>query len=249
MATSGSAQYEIDYALNPIIMTGGVAGGIPGGALSIISVVQSLSFNALPSPGDYSSQNAFAHFIPIVGSTIIDNQIGTYPFANRAIAANAIINQPLRVSLLMRVPAIEANGGFGGKLAIMTSLQSTLAQHTINEGTFTVATPSFYFTDCILKSLTDVSSGESLQTQYEWRWDFEQPLISLQGAAVVQNNLMSLLSSGGPTNGDTNVTGDPTSAAGSIQVPGTNSNAAGLATTWTGNVFNAGGFDLGGFGS
>ena len=238
--TAGASQYNISYGVNPIILTNGVASSVLGGAISLASIMQAMSFSGLDGTTDVGQDLFAAQFYPVPGSTLVDNQIGSYPFANLAIAANAIINQPLRVSLLMRVPASVANGGYGGKLSLMTALQNTLAQHIQNEGTFVVATPSFFWTDCILLTLTDVSGGETLQPQTEWRWDFVKPLITQSQAAATQNNAMSAISSGGPTDGGSDVTGDPSSVTSALAQPAASSAAAaGVPATLNPGALNA----------
>lgn len=231
--SDGAASYELNYSINPIALTNGIASSIPGAALSVAGLLQSLNASTITSPSDFGIDTTFAKFYPIAGDTLVDNQIGNYPFANMAIAANAIINQPLKVSLLMRVPASAVSGGYQGKLALMTSLQNTLAQHIANEGTFAVATPSFYYSDVLLVTLTDVSAGETNQVQVEWRWDFIKPLISQSGATIATNNMMTALSSGGPTSGDpsgigSNV-GNPTNAQSSGVVTSNTSAISGIS--------------------
>ena len=229
--SAGEAQFANSYELSPIVLTNGIAGGVPGGAMSIFSILQAMSFTGLISSSDVGIDGSFARFYPVAGSTLVDNQIGNYPFANMAIAANAIIAQPLQVSLIMRVPASALNGGYAGKNAIMTSLQSTLEQHNTQEGTYTVLTPSFYFNNLILLHLTDVSGGETIQSQVTWKWDFVQPLITLQGAAQAENSMMSALSSGGVTDGSnfgtSLVTGVPESAQSGVLMPSAAATAGG----------------------
>src|SRR5450631_2102587 len=184
--SAGQAAYKLAYEISPITLTGGIASNILGGALSIISIVQSSNFSGILSGGNnLDLDDFFGNFIALPGSSLIDNQIGNYPFANMAIAANAIIAQPLVCSLLMRCPVRDADG-YGQKLAIMTSLQNTLAAHNRSGGTYTVATPSFYYTNCILVGIHDVTGGETLQVQMAWKWDFIKPLITLQDAETVQ---------------------------------------------------------------
>lgn len=229
---NAAASFRIAYEINPITLNNGIAAGVPGGALSVLSLLQSLSFNGILSDGDDPGLDGyFATFMPLPSSTLIDNQIGSYPFANMAVAANAIIAQPLVCSMLMRVPVSSASGvGFSAKQAIMTALQSTLSQHNQQEGTYTVSTPTFNYTNLILLHLSDVSSGESHQTQLEYKWDFIKPLLVLQDVAGAQNAMMSALSSGGVTQGNlsgvSTVLGNPSTASSSALSPASQSSPA-----------------------
>ncbi len=199
--SAGQAAYKIAFEISPIMLTGGVALNIPGGMLPLLSISQAASYSGLISGGtDVGLDDFFANFYPLPGSTLIDQQIGHYPFANQTVAANAIIVQPLTVSMLMRVP-VRDQGGYALKVAQMTSIQNTLHQHNISGGTYTVATPVYFYTDCVMRGMVDVSSGDTLQAQVAYRLDFEQPLISLQAAASVQNLMMSQLTSGVQTTG------------------------------------------------
>ena len=195
--SAGLSAYASAFAVSPITLTGGIASDIFGSMLPLMSVIESLGLTDAPS---FGADSAFATFQPLPNTSLIDNQIGKYPFANLAIAANAIIRQPLVVSMLMICP-VKDPGGYWSKLGIMTSLQNTLQNHCSQGGTFAVATPSFFFSDVILTGVHDVSSGESKQAQIMWRWDFEKPLVSLADAAAVQSQMMSDISSGLPTDG------------------------------------------------
>ena len=194
MITSGLASFKLSFVISPIILTGGVAGSLPGAAIPMLSLTQPTAFPTLLSPGDdLDLDDFFAYFQPIQGTTLVDNAIGEYPFANQTVAANAIIAQPLTVSMLMICPVNEPNT-YAQKFALMQALQATLAQHGNSGGTYTVLTPSFVYTNCILTRMADVSSGDSHQPQYEWQLDFKKPLVTLQDAAQAQNNLMGKIS-------------------------------------------------------
>ena len=226
----GLAQFKLSYEISPIILTGGIASNLPGGLVPIISLLQPQDFSqGLGQPADDSSlDNYLAHFSVMPGDTLIENELARYPYANNRVAANAIIVEPLRVSLLMTAPA-PGDGGYTGKLVAFTSLQQQIFQHCIQGGTFTVATPAFIFTDCVLKTLRDVSSGETFQVQTKWQWDFEQPLLTLAAAQAAQNSWMTKAGAGQQMNADasgslpwsspSNTTGQPSSGAGPGQIP------------------------------
>jgi len=189
----GQQDFQLAYQVSPIYLTGGVAANLAGGTLPVISLLQSSSFPNLLGAGDNLDLDGyFAQFLPLPGSSLLANAIGTYPFANQQTAANAIITMPLKISLMMICPERQP-GDYAAKLSIMSALQATLAQHALSGGTFTVATPSYLYTNCILTALHDVSGQETHKWQWRWQWDFEQPLVSLAAAAAAQNNLMSQL--------------------------------------------------------
>lgn len=200
--TAGEAQFKLNFEISPITLTGGVALNIPGGMLPILSLTQAATFTGLISGGEeISLDDFFAYFYPLPGSSLIEQQIGMYPFANQTVAANAIIVQPLSVSLLMMVP-VRDPGGYVTKLSNMTAIQNTLRQHNTSGGTYTIATPSYFYTNCVMTGMHDISSGDSKQAQIQWKLDFIQPLISLQDASnFVLNSMMQQLISGVQTTG------------------------------------------------
>ncbi len=224
----GLAAYKMTFNLSPIIFTGGIAGLIPGGMLPIIAITEALNFPiGLLGAGsdDLDLDDFFAYFQPLAGGTFIDQQIGQYPFANQTVAANAVISQPLGISLEMICPVRQA-GGYATKLATMIALQTALSQHNASGGTYTIATPSRFYENCVMLRMTDTSGGQSKQLQERWRLDFTQPLLTLQQAAQAQNSLMGKITAGVPIGGDplpwsglTPTVGVPSSLAGSSIVP------------------------------
>lgn len=196
----GSVAFRVAFQLSPIVFVGGIASFIPTG-LPIISITQALDFvEGLLGGADLDLDEFFANFHPLPGSSLIDQQIGKYPFANQAVAANAVIRQPLQISLRMICPA-RGEAGYALKLATMTALQSAFANHNAQGGTYTVATPSYFYTNCVMLDMKDTSSNQSMQAQNTYQIDFEQPLLTLQDALQAQNNLMSQITGGLPISG------------------------------------------------
>jgi hypothetical protein len=188
--------------------------------LPIIALTEGLNLLAgLLGAGSVSLDNFFASYRPLAGATLIDQQLGKYPFANQTVAANAVITQPLTISLRMTCPVRERLGYFT-KLATMMALQTALAKHNGSGGTYIIATPSFFYTNCVMLTMRDVSGGDSSQAQTEWQLDFEKPLLTINDAQEAQNSLMSKLSGGTQVGGDptwsglTSTVGDPSSLAG-----------------------------------
>lgn len=196
----GYAAWKLSFQLSPIILTNGIASFMPGGMLPIIAITEAVNFTAglLSGPQNINLDNFFANFAPLPGGTLQDNSIGGYPFANQSVAANAIIVNPLKISMLMYCPARNPLG-YAAKLATMMALKAALDNHKLSGGTYIVATGSNFYPNCIMTNMSDASGGESKQTQNAWRLDFEQPLLTadqLQQAQGQQNALMSEISSG-----------------------------------------------------
>src|SRR5579862_4171588 len=115
----GLSVFKLSFEISPIILTGGVAGFIPGGMLPIVAITEALNFaDGLLSGGDELSSldDFFAHFVPLPGATMLEQRIGEYPFANQAVAANATIALPTTISVRMVCPARE-DSGYATKLA------------------------------------------------------------------------------------------------------------------------------------
>lgn len=198
-----STVFKLGFEISPIILTGGgIATNMPGGMLPIVAITEAANFatGLLDGGTDMSLDAFFAHWVPIPGGTLINNQFGKYPFANQSVAANAVITQPLQISMKMICP-VKSAGGYAAKLVTITALQAALAAHGAGGGTYTVATPSFLYTNCLLLDVKDISGGESKQAQTVWQFDFEQPLITLASAQAAQNSLMSQITNGTPISG------------------------------------------------
>ena len=202
--TPGTAAWALAFQLSPIVLTGGLATPIPGSALPIIALTESLSFAAglLSGGGPPDLNSYFANFAPMPGSTLAENQVGTYPFANQSVAANAIIAQPLSVSMLMICPARQP-GGYPAALATMMALRFALDSHDQQGGTYTIITPKAFYTNCLRLRMVDVSTASSHQPQNSYQLDFMVPLLTQEQAQSVQSGLMSKLTAG------TQISGDP----------------------------------------
>jgi hypothetical protein len=196
--SAGLDAFRLTFELSPVVLTGGVA-QFMGGALPIIALTEALNFtNGLLSGGDpLDLDDFFAHFLPVQGSSLIDQAVAKYPFANQAVAANAVIRQPLTISMRMICPA-RGESGVAVKLATMMALQATLQIHNASGGTYTIATPAFFYTNCLMTGMRDTSASDSRQLQNTYQLDFEQPLLTITDAEQAQNNLISLITNGTP---------------------------------------------------
>jgi hypothetical protein len=232
----GLVAQKLAYQISPIILMGGIA-QLLGGALPIVALTQANDFTdgLLSGPNVPNLDGFFASFAPLAGGKMIDIQVATVPFANQAVAANAIIQQPLRISLKMTAPA-SGESGFNVKTGVMGALQASLLQHTNMGGWFFVATPALSYPNCLLTGITDVSAGQPSQPQSIWQWDFYQPLLQLSQLAGAQNTMMSKISNGTPSDG---------SLSGSSQAvnPATSANSGPLSDQGT-SLGGAGGTGL-----
>lgn len=233
--TFGTSIYRLGYELSPIILTNGIATNIPGGALPIIAITEALNFTVgLLSSGSVESlDDFFAHFSPLPGSTLVDNTIGTYPFANQAVAANSLIAQPTRISMLMTCPARNELGYFT-KFATFLALEAALTQHNATAGTYTVITSTAIYTNAIMTGMRDISQGDTKQPQTGWQMDFICPLLTLEQAQSAQNSLMSKLSNGTQISGDPSWTGSGTTVGNPASIASPSVVPAGGNTVGTG---------------
>ena len=198
----GRTAFRLAYQLSPIVLQNGVAGSIPGGVLPLVTITEAANLVAgLLSGGPVSPDDFFAHFEPAPGLELVRYDLGRYPFANQAVAANAVIRDPLRFSMLMKCPV--RGGGYAAKIATFTAMKQVIDQHVELGGTFIVATPSIIKDNAILLNITEVGASQDKQPQIVWQWDFEQPLLTLAQAQAAQNSQMSKLTAGGQTDGST----------------------------------------------
>lgn len=207
LSAIGIAAFKLAFQISPIFLTNGIATQIGGqiggqlgglvsnGALPIVALTEASNFVLnLISGSSITLDSFFAHWQPLPGSTLLDLQIGTYPFANQTVAANATISQPLTLSYLMRCPARGA-AGYLAKLGTMVALQSSLTQHAQLGGTYTCITPSAFYPNGILTSVRDVSDAQSHQVQNAYQFDFTFPLLTQEQAQAAQSSLMGKLTS------------------------------------------------------
>jgi hypothetical protein len=204
--------YRLLYQISPIFLTNGIVGNhAAGGMLPLLALLDADAYTSIYSQGvnainptgvSLSLDNAFAVFQPVPGGSLIEQSIAEYPFANLSVAANAIVRNPTNVSLIMMTP-MKTSQAWALKLATMTSLKNTLDTHNNLGGTYTVFTPSWTYTNMLMKSLIDVSTAQSPLPQNSWRWDFHRPLVSMTDIAGAESNLYSKITAGVPTDATT----------------------------------------------
>ena len=203
--------YDLAFQISPIILTGGTASGLVGSALPVLALVGDLA--TLLQGG---SVGDLPRYTVMAGGNLINNAVGMYPFANQQVAANAIIEQPLNISLHMMAP-VNTKGGYLSKLAVFTALRTAFRQHNNAGGTYAIATPAFIYTNCLMTGMTDIT-GTGEQKQIEWQIDFVKPLITQQQAQQAYSGLMGKIANGQAISGLPAWSGP--AAATAAQVPG-----------------------------
>lgn len=199
--------YIYSFQDSPITLVGGAAGT---GNLPISLIINASNYSGgITKPAD-AGTDTFVSFRPLPGHTLIVNEVATYPFANQNTAANAVIAQPLNISIEMILPMTKELP-YIQKLALMTNLKSKLDEHTALGGYYTVATPSYVYNGCLLVSLVDASDLEDgVQPQNRFIWNFVQPLITSQQLQAAQNQTMAKITA------QTQNTGSPLDPASNI---------------------------------
>lgn len=190
--------YRLGFEISPVILCDGVAQAIPGGMLPIVAITQSASFvSGILSGGIdlIDLDRYFCHWRAAPGGTMINDDIGRYPFANQTVAANAMLAQPLNQTLIMTAP-MNVNTGAMTKLATLSALQSVLQAHRNLGGTYTLATPASIMTGCVLRSVRDITPTGQATPQEIWQWDFEQPLVTDTAAQSAINSFLSKIDGG-----------------------------------------------------
>lgn len=193
--------YKLGFEISPVILCDGIAQSIPGGMLPIVALTQSASYVSSLMGGSMNLTDLdkyFCHWRAAQGGTMVDYDIGRYPFANQAIAANALLAQPLRIPMLMDAP-VNDNTGALTKLVTLSALQAVLQAHANLGGTFVVATPGLIYSGCILRTVRDVTGTNEPLPQRQWLWEFEQPLITESGAEQAINNYLDDIDNGNKT--------------------------------------------------
>ncbi len=191
---------QLAYQITPIFLVGGSVSNVLPSMFPIANLFGPSS-TPLKLPYDINDlDDAFAAFNVVPGGQLILQQIGKYPFANQSVAANAVIREPLTLSVLMDTP-MRGKNSWALKQQIFTQLKAKLEQHNNAGGSYVVATPAYIYENLILTALTDISRAQNTVPQNAWRWDFEQPLFTRQGLNGALNNLASNLNLGIKTTG------------------------------------------------
>lgn len=202
--------FRRQYQLAPILLVGGIAANAPNGQQTILSITE--GSDDVNHGNDLSAY--FAHFEPMPGGTLLDFSPAEYPLASMAMAANAMLQQPLRISMKMLCPARTDQNNYEALQANISGIQQLLTAHVQAGGTFTVATPATIYDNCLLVSFRDVTNAGDKKVQQAYQLDFVQPLVATATAEAVYNNLYSKMNGGLPVSNPPTNSG-PSAAIGS----------------------------------
>jgi hypothetical protein len=191
---AGISTFQLQNEISPILLQDGIAQGLPDGVMAITDLTEP------GGTGGFTYSDYFAIFKNLPNSTLADWQIAEYPFASLVMAANAVIQMPLKISMVMICPIQNEPGrNYFAKTSILTALKTQLQTHVLMGGTFTVVTPAYTYTDLLLRQIRDTSSPSDKQVQFSYQWDFEQPLITESGASQVLGTFAGKVEAGLPT--------------------------------------------------
>ena len=184
------SDFQVSYQLNPIVLVGGVAGT---GMTPIVSLLSSADYlyGILDNSQATDISKLFGQFRVLPGGTLMNIEGAMYPVANQSVAANAMITNPLTISLEMIAPA-SATVTMSQRQSIITALKGMLDNHTALGGWYNVSTPTYIYQGCLLTSIIDQSDNEAgQQSQFRWIWNFYQPLLTEAQAVAAQNQAMA----------------------------------------------------------
>lgn len=200
LQSAGQIAFMLSFQLSPIIFVNGIANAL-GGLLPIITITESISLVGDLLGGSISTDinQFFAHFRPMPGSTFYAADFSKRPFASMVVASDAVIQQPTRLSMMMTCP-VNTSGGYTAKLASMTALIALIYQHVAQGGYFAVMTPAQIFPTMLLEDIVD-ASGDDIQAQMQFQWNFTAPQLTLQQAQAAQSSQMSKITQGLPFGG------------------------------------------------
>lgn len=195
MIPEGLPQFALATQIAPIILVNGIAQQLGSdGMMSILVLTEGSS-----DPGYSDINEYFAQFRPAPGSTLEDWTAADYPFASFVMAANAMVQNALKVSLLMNCPARPGSNNYLQRPAKFASLKGMLDAHVSQGGTFIVVTPAYTYMNCLLVRLADITPTDSKQAQVLYQWDFVMPLITQAAASQSYNAVYNKLANGLPT--------------------------------------------------
>lgn len=186
-AVGAPADFAAIYTVSPIYLVNGVAASMSGGTLAMANP------SLLPT--------GFATFKPMPGGSLLKAECAEYPMANQAIAGNAIIQLPTRLSMLMICPATANGTPYENKYSVIQALVTTLTQHNAMGGVYIAYTPAFTYENGILTDFRDVTDASIKQAQAMFELDFYFPLITIASAQAAQGSLYQTITNGTPVVG------------------------------------------------
>lgn len=190
--------FKLAFEVSPIFLVGGIAAKIPGGVMPIAVLTEGVGIVNGLLHGDIGTPTTA--FMPMAGTTLVQQEIGNMNFFNQATAANAVINRPNKVVMQMIKTAHTKGGTYTTKIAEFSLIKYSLEKHNQSGGSYTVLTPAGIYTNCLMRSMIDNSgfSEQNKQVQHTWTLEFEQPLLSISQTDAVLGGLMKKFESGMP---------------------------------------------------
>lgn len=199
----GRNVFKSAYQISPILLTEGVADKM-GGVVPIVVYTQSVALlNGLIAGGINGSvnlpdlDNMWAQWAPMSGGTLVDNSVAQYPYANQAVAANAIVTNPLNLSMQMLCPANQP-GAMATKLATLQALQAVLNKHSQLGGSYIIITPGQVYTGMLLTRMVDTTPNPVAAPSSQFQFDFTRPLTQKSKNVQKQSTLIKKLGGGMP---------------------------------------------------
>lgn len=194
--------FKLAFEVSPILLVDGIASKIPGGVMPIAVLTEGLSIVNGLLHGEIRTRS-MAAFTPMVGTTLVQQDICNLNFYNQVTAANATVKKPNRVVMQMIRPASTEDGGYITKGMTFTALKMALDMHNQYGGCYTVMTPSFIYTRCLMRSFIDTSgfSEQNKQVQHTWQIEFEQPLSSVEQTVKTLASVLDKFDKGMPSDG------------------------------------------------
>ncbi|EGT3137596.1 hypothetical protein NPF39_001038 [Salmonella enterica subsp. enterica serovar Uganda] len=191
--------FRLAFEISPILLVDGIAADIPGGIMPIAVLTEGVSIADGLLHGDIGT-GPTAHFTPMAGTTLVQQEIGNLNFYNMLTAANAVVGKPNRIVMQMLRPASTQDGGYATKGLAFSAMKMALDKHNQSGGSYVVMTPVFIYTGCLMRSLTDASgfSDQNKQVQETWQFEFEQPLLTISRLDAALGGVMSKFESGLP---------------------------------------------------
>lgn len=196
---AAASAFKLAYELSPIYLVNGIAENIPGSTLPIVAITEGLSFVNGILKGSVNEPNA-AHFMPVPGTTLINQEVAEINFFDQVTAANATITRNKTVSMQMVRPVSTTDGGYATKGLSYVALRAALERHNEMGGWYNVLTPACLYTGCLLQRLIDVTpfSEENKQVQFTWRFEFTQPALTQASVTDSLNGLFGKIRRGIP---------------------------------------------------
>lgn len=194
--------FKLAFEVSPILLVDGIASKIPGGVMPIAVLTEGLSIVNGLLHGEIRTRS-MAAFTPMAGTTLVQQDICNLNFYNRVTAANATVKKPNRVVMQMIRPASTEDGGYITKGMTFTALKMALDMHNQYGGCYTVMTPSFIYTRCLMRSFIDTSgfSEQNKQVQHTRQIEFEQPLSSVEQTVKTLASVLDKFDKGMPSDG------------------------------------------------